>query len=73
MATLVRQGLSAVGGKRRPVYCTVRDYQGGLRATLQDVGFEPFSRRARMVKHVTVRVRVAEPVTVPGMVAERHG
>ncbi len=73
MATLVRQGLNVVSGKRRPVYCAVRDYQGGLRATLQDAGFEPFSRRARMVKHVAVRVRVAEPVTVPGMVAERHG
>ena len=73
MATLVRQGLNAVSGKRRPVYCAVRDYQGGLRATLQDAGFEPFSRRARMVKHVALRVRVAEPVTVPGMVAERHG
>ncbi len=73
MATLVRQGLSVAAGKRRPVYCAVRDYQGGLRATLQDAGFEPFDRRARMVKHLTVRVKVAEPVTVPGMVAERHG
>ncbi|MEZ4769161.1 MAG: hypothetical protein R2844_12145 [Caldilineales bacterium] len=73
MATLVRQGLSAVAGKRRPVYCAVRDYQGGLRATLHDAGFEPYDRRARMVKHLAVRVKATETVTVPGMVAERHG
>lgn len=73
MATLVRQGLSVAAGKRRPVYCAVRDYQGGLRATLQDAGFEPFDRRARMVKHLTMRVKAAETVTVPGMVTERHG
>lgn len=73
MAALVRQGLSVVAGKRRPVYCAVRDYQGGLRATLHDAGFEPFARRARLVKHVALRVRAAEHVAVPGMVAERHG
>ena len=73
MATLVRQGLSMVVGKRRPVYSAVRDYQGGLRAILQDAGFELFDRRARMVKHVAVRVKAAELVPVPGMVAERNG
>ena len=73
MTTLVREGLSVVAGKRRPVYCAVRDYQGGLRATLNDAGFELLDRRARLVKHLAMRVKVAEPVTVPGMVAERHG
>ncbi len=39
-----------------PVYCGVREYQGGLRAVLEDVGFDLFASRALMVKHTTVRV-----------------
>lgn len=73
MTALVHQGLHVVAGKRQPVYCAVRDYQGGLRATLQDAGFEPLERRARMVKHLAVRVKAAEAVAVPGMAVERPG
>lgn len=73
MATLVGQGLRAAAGRRQPVYCAARDYQGGLRATLQDAGFEPYARRARMVKHIAVRVRAAEPVAAPAMAVERPG
>ena len=42
-----------------PVYCAVRDYQGGIRTPLKARGFEPVTRQCRMVKHTTVRV--AEP------------
>lgn len=40
----------------RPVYCAVREYQGAVRAPLQDRGFEQVSRQCRLVKHTTVRV-----------------
>ncbi len=39
-----------------PIYCGVREYQGGLRAVLEDLGFTLFTSRALMVKHTTVRV-----------------
>lgn len=39
-----------------PVYCGVREYQGGLRAVLEDMGFQLFVSRVLMVKHTTVRV-----------------
>ena len=71
-ATLIRQGLHAAH-RRKPVYCAVRDYQGGLRAVLQDAGFGHVSRRSRLVKHVALPVRFAEPVTMTGMIAERPG
>lgn len=73
MASLIEQGLHVVAGSRWPVYCAVRDYQGGLRDVLFNHGFEPATRRSRMVKHLTVRVRAAEPAVAPGMVVERPG
>jgi hypothetical protein len=39
-----------------PIYCGVREYQGGLRAVLGDLGFTLFVSRALMVKHTVVRV-----------------
>ncbi len=42
-----------------PVYCAVREYQGGVCGPLRARGFEWVSRQCRMVKHTTVRV--AEP------------
>jgi hypothetical protein len=72
MAALVQQGLQAADGRRR-VYSAVRDYQGGLRATLQDAGFQPVARRRRLVKHLVVRVRAADPIPVAGMAVERPG
>lgn len=43
-----------------PIYCSVREYEGGLRPPLQDWGFEPFGSQAILVKHTTVRIK--EPV-----------
>jgi hypothetical protein len=40
-----------------PVYCAVREYQGGIRAPLEDRGFEAVSLQCRLVKHTTVRVK----------------
>ncbi|MFZ5915807.1 MAG: hypothetical protein ACOYZ7_02600 [Chloroflexota bacterium] len=39
-----------------PVYCGVRDFQGGLRAVLQDTGFEHLLSRVFVVKHTAVRM-----------------
>lgn len=44
----------------RPAYCPVRDYEGGIRVSLEAGGFRLVARRSLMVKHTTVRVK--EPV-----------
>jgi len=48
-----------------PVYCGVREYQGGLRAVLEDLGFALFVSRALMVKHTTVRITDPVRTLVP--------
>lgn len=67
MSLLLQQGLHIVGKNRATVYCAVRDYQGGLSAVLQDQGFIPFAQRARLVKHLTVRVKAPELSPVPSL------
>ena len=49
---LIGWALSALAGQpAQPVYCNVRQYEGGLRAALEAAGFEPYATRALMVKH----------------------
>lgn len=67
MAALLREGLTALGDTPWPAYCAVREYQGGLTAVLQDHGFDPFLHRSRLVKHLTQRVKTAEPAVVPSL------
>jgi hypothetical protein len=67
MAALLREGLKALAGTPWPVYCNVRDYQGGLTAILQNHGFEPLLHRSRLVKHLAQRVKAAEPAAVPSL------
>lgn len=50
-----------------PIYCGVREYQGGLRAVLEDLGFALFVSRALMVKHTTVRVTDSVRTLVPAL------
>jgi hypothetical protein len=50
-----------------PVYCAVREYQGGLRAPLEERGFEPHARYCRMVKHTTARVTEPARSLVPAL------
>ena len=45
---------------RRPLYCAVREYQGGLRGPLEAHGFQFFATQAIVVKHTTARAQ--EPV-----------
>jgi len=60
--SLVIKSLLAVTSRLepRPVYCAVREYQGGLREVLSEHGFQPIARRLVMVKHTLVYAR--EPV-----------
>jgi hypothetical protein len=53
-----------------PVYCAVREYQGGIRAPLEERGFRPISRQCHTVKHTTVRVKEPARVLVPAL--EKH-
>lgn len=59
----------ALASKTRPrtMYCSVRDYEGGIRAALEGAGFTSELRRALMVKHTTVRVKEAVPWLAPVM------
>ncbi len=52
-------------GHPRPVYCSVREYEGGIRASLEEAGFEIQARRSLLVKHATVRVKEPALWTVP--------
>ncbi len=57
--TLVRSG------HPRPVYCGVREYEGGVRNLLEDGGFEFVFKRSLLVKHTTVRVKEPALWAVP--------
>jgi hypothetical protein len=71
MGCLVRHGLQAAAGSRKPVYCALRDYQGGLRAILGDQGFQLLSRRSRLAKQMTVPARARERSRVPSFAVEQ--
>ncbi len=49
----------------RPVYCPVRDYEGGVRGYLELAGFDLVYKRSLLVKHTTVRVKEPAPWAVP--------
>ncbi len=51
----------------RPVYCSVRDYEGGIRNWLELSGFELQFKRSLMVKHATVRVKEPAVWAVPAL------
>jgi len=49
---LVGWGLSILGKvSQQVVYCNVRQYEGGVRACLEEAGFEPYATQALTVKH----------------------
>jgi hypothetical protein len=54
--TLVRGALSLMwAAPRHPIYCSVRDYESGLRNDLEAAGFQYLLTRNLLVKHTTVR------------------
>ncbi len=49
---LIRWSLSKLKEEvHPPVYCNVRQYESGVRVALEAAGFEPYAKRALMVKH----------------------
>ncbi|MGB8648024.1 MAG: hypothetical protein WCF84_22505 [Anaerolineae bacterium] len=63
---LVCGALSLVNtGHPRPIYCSVRDYEGGIRVWLETAQFEYQFKRSLLVKHATVRVKEPALWAVP--------
>jgi hypothetical protein len=63
---MVAQALTLASKTRAvPIYVSVRDYEGGIRAALEAAGLEWQLARSHMVKHTTVRVRAAHPWLTP--------
>ncbi len=63
---LVEQSLSLLTEyPSRPIYCCVRRYQGGLRAPLEDRGFQQFASQCVMVKYITVLIKEPALKRVP--------
>jgi hypothetical protein len=68
-APRVLGGVGGVGGDAvsRPVYCTVREYEGGVRAVLEERGFAFVGACSLVAKHTTVHVREAQRKLVPAL------
>jgi len=65
---VIAQGLALLNSyPSRPVYCSVREYQGYLCPVLEAHGFEPFASQVLMVKHTTVRVKQPLRKLVPAL------
>lgn len=62
---LVRGALSRLPNQR--VYCSLPDYQGGMRSALQSVGFEPFGRQALLVRYIAQFARKPFAELVPAL------
>lgn len=63
---LVREAIALASKTRaRPVYVSVRHYEGGIRAALEVAGFEWQFERCLMVKHTTVRIKETVPWLAP--------
>jgi hypothetical protein len=59
---LVRRALALMESQpAHPVFCNVRQYEGGVRVALEAVGFEPYAARALMVKHTLAWSKTAAP------------
>ncbi len=67
---LVEEVLELLAPRRlRPLYCGVRDYEGGIRGALEAAGFVWQLKRSLLVKHTTVRVKEPVPWLVPALEA----
>jgi hypothetical protein len=79
--SLVQQGVHLPGawsscatvGGEGPLYCSIRDYEGGLRAALDRFGFQFFARQAVMVKHTTVWAKEPLPKLLPALETRVEG
>lgn len=65
---LLRGALSLLwAAPRRPIYVSIREYQSGLRAPLEELGFRFWRSRSLMVKHTTARVKEPLMKLVPAL------
>ena len=66
--TLIQVALAmAEGYPAPPIFCNVRQYEGGVRAALEAVGFEHYAARALMVKHTLAWSKAAAPELAPAL------
>ena len=54
-------------GPPRPLYCTVREYEGGIQPLLEEKGFALVDTCSLVVKHTTVQVREPQRKLVPAL------
>jgi hypothetical protein len=64
---LIRFVLASLPAQGKPVYCSVRQYEGGMRAPLEAAGFEPVASSVLMVKHTAAWVRLPALEVVPAL------
>jgi hypothetical protein len=65
---LIRWALSTLAGQPAlPVYCSVRQYEGGVHAGLEAVGFAPYTTRVLMVKHTLAWSKTAVQELAPAL------
>lgn len=57
--TILSESLSMLSTySPRPVYCSLREYEAGVRGGLEELGFQPLASELLMVKQTTVRMSV---------------
>lgn len=65
---LIRRALATMDRQPvQPVFCSVRQYEGGVRAALLAAGFEHYASRALMVKHTLAWSKPAVPELAPAL------
>jgi hypothetical protein len=65
---LIRWALQALAHQpARPVFCNVRQYEGGVRAALDAEGFEHHTTRTLAVKHTLAWSKTPVPELLPGL------
>jgi hypothetical protein len=61
-------GLSELSAQApRPVYCSVRKYEGGIRGPLEQGGFEPYESRSLVVRHTVAWIKSTVQDKVPAL------
>jgi hypothetical protein len=66
-AEMLEHALAVLENHPQPIYCAVREYEGGLQAVLEDRGFAAIDAYSLLVKHTTVRVRQPLRKLVPAL------
>jgi len=67
-AEMLDHGLAVLGNyPPRPLYCAVREYEGGVQGVLEERGFTHIETHSLLVKQTTVRVRKPRRQLVPSL------